>query len=303
MSQLTPISFKKGRKHEPRLSKPYIPGKHDPRYWSDDEKEIVKTWYPIGGAGACLARLPSHRGQPGVYQQARKLGVSAPLTNPTKTRPKLTEEFGTPEMDAIIRERWPFLRGKGAVADLAAELNVPRWWLSKRALKLELTMPHRKEPPWSSTEIALLRKVPLHDLNRCAKIFRDHGFQRSATAISVKAKRETLSRRATRSSLSGTEVARLLGIDNKTTTQWCITGFLPATRRGTRRLPQQGGDVWDIDPHSLKQFIIENLARIDIRKVEKFSFVDLLTRTFDESNAAVETTNEQETQNTIRRVA
>ena len=164
-------------------------------------------------------------------------------------------------------------------------------------------MPHRKEPPWSSTEIDLLRKVPLHDPDRCAKIFREHGFQRSPTAISVKAKRETLSRRATRSSLSGTEVARLLGIDNKTTTQWCITGFLPATRRGTRRLPQQGGDVWDIDPRRLKQFILENLERIDIRKVEKFSFVDLLTITFDETNTAVETTNERKTQNNIRRVA
>ena len=36
--------------------------------------------------------------------------------------------------------------------------------------------------------------------------------------------------------------------------------------------------AWDIEPERLRAFVIDNLARIDIRKVDKVAFVDLLTR-------------------------
>lgn len=29
------VSFKKGREHKPRLSKPYIPGRHAESYWTE----------------------------------------------------------------------------------------------------------------------------------------------------------------------------------------------------------------------------------------------------------------------------
>lgn len=37
---LQPVSFRKGRAHLPRLSKPYVPGKHDPRF-DTAEQDLV----------------------------------------------------------------------------------------------------------------------------------------------------------------------------------------------------------------------------------------------------------------------
>ena len=39
---------------------------------------------------------------------------------------------------------------------------------------------------------------------------------------------------------------------------------------------QQGGDAWAIEPDDLRRFVLDNLDRLDIRKVEKFAFVALL---------------------------
>jgi hypothetical protein len=275
VSALQPVSFRKGREYLPRLSPPRVIGRQNSRYYTDAEKAIIRKHYPTGGAGACKPSLP-RRSHTSIYYQARRLGL---YFNGSIGGPK--KRFLPPSgIDDRIRAAWPLLKGRGAVAGLADELGVARTWLSSRALKLGLTNPHKKEPPWTAAENALMRKVPLHDPKKCSAIFREHGFRRTATAIMVRATRLEISRR-THTSFSGTKVARLLGMDNKTVTQWCVRGELKAKRRGTKRLPQQGGDVWDIAPKVLRQFILDNLERIDIRKVEKFAFVDLLVRTED----------------------
>lgn len=271
MNALKPVSFRKEREHLPRLSKPYVPGRHDRRYWTEAEHEVLRRHFPDGGAAACLVHLPPHRTTTTVYQQAHKLGLRS--NNPgggPKTRLDIPDD-----VDERIRAAWPDLQGRGAVSGLADRLGVPRWWLTKRATKLGLTVVHRKEPQWTAAEDRLMHAVPLHSPDVAARIFREHGFSRTPTAIVVRAKRLKLSRR-THSCLSGTQAARILGMDNKTVTQWCVLGELKARRRGTKRLPQQGGDVWDIEAGELRAFVIDNLARLDIRKVDKFAFVDLL---------------------------
>jgi hypothetical protein len=272
MRELRPVSFRKGRENAPRLSAPRVPGKHSDRFWTEEENEILRKYFPTGGLPATGVHLPN-RTRSSIYRQAGVLGLRR------EGRQRTRAVVPAPaDADETIKARWPELRGRGAVAAFAAELGVPRWWLSQRARKLGLTVAHKKEPPWTAAEDALMRKAPLHDLDRCAEMFAEHGFRRSPTAIGVRAKRLELSRRATRETLSGTQVARILGLDNKTVTAWCVAGDLKAARRGTKRLPQQGGDVWDVQPADLRAFVIDNLARIDIRKVEKVSFVDLLTR-------------------------
>jgi hypothetical protein len=270
MSELRPVSFRKGREHAPRLSAPRVPGKHSDRFWSEEENEILRKYFPTGGVPAAGAHLPN-RTKSAIYRQAGGLG----LRREGRQRPRAAVPAPA-DVDETIVARWPELHEPGAVAALAAELDIPRWWLSQRARKLGLTVAHKKEPPWTQAEDALIRKAPLHDLDRCAEIFAEHGFRRSATAIGVRAKRLDLSRRATRETLSATQAARILGLDSKTVTAWCIAGDLKATRRGTKRLPQQGGDVWDVQPADLQAYIVENLARLDIRKVDKVAFVDLL---------------------------
>jgi hypothetical protein len=186
----------------------------------------------------------------------------------------------TPEFDAQIRDEWLAMTGKikGEVAALADKLGVRRHWLSQRALKLGLTVPRvAKEPPWSQAELELLKSVPLHDPRRASKIFRANGFVRTPTSIMLKSNRVGMSRRWD-ATLSAGKAAKILGMDGKAFTTWIAKGVIVAERRETQRLPQQGGHPFSIERAYFRQWIIDNIEIIDIRKVDKFAFVDILTR-------------------------
>jgi len=274
MTELKRVSFSREREHEPRLSAPRVPGKTSSRYWTDAEKEVLRQHYGTGGAAACMALLPPHRASlSGIYVMAQKLGLRGPKQPRERHR-----VMATPELDARIIAEWALLDGKkkGEVSQLADRLGVSRSWLSDRAAKLGLTIAHKKEPNWTEAEEHLLERVPLHNPDEAARIFREHGFQRSPTSIVVRSKRRGLSRRATHETLSATETARILGVDGKWVTSRCIDGRLVAGRRGSQRLTQQGGDTWAIRPGDLRQFIVDNIHEIDLRKVEKFGFVWVL---------------------------
>jgi hypothetical protein len=273
MSGLQPVSFRKGRQFEPRLSEKYVRGKHSERFWTEAEKEIIRRYYPEGGAPACLAHLPDHRTKSGVYIQAKKLGLHR--RGHKRPAPAIVV---TPELDQTIRDEWMMLDGrkKGEVQALADRLGVKRWWLSNRARTLGLTVAQKKQPPWTAAEDALMAKAPLHDPDRAAAMFREHGYSRSPSAIMVHAKRIGLSRRASREEFSAGGAAKILGIDAKGITRWCISGDLKAVKRDDRRRSQQGGSAWDIKPADLRRFILDNLEIIDLRKVEKVSFCLLI---------------------------
>lgn len=279
---LTPISFKRPVKPEPRLSTPYVPGKHDRRFWTDAERDIVREHFPKGGVVACLSHLGAHRTPSGVYQVAHKLGLKAPngTGSDNAQRSLKRAKLDVPDgFDDALREFYQNGDGKkrGECNAFADSWGMPRWWVTKRAISLELVMPHRKEPTWTAAEVALMSQIPLHNPEKCAEIFREHGYRRSPTSIVVKAKRLNLSRRATREEMSATKVAKLLGVDGKTVTRWILEWNLPATKRNDKRLPQQGGSSWDVRPADLRRFIIDNLEHVDLRKVEKFEFVALIS--------------------------
>lgn len=277
MGKLKPVSFRKPRGHSPRLSKPWVRGVHSPKYWTEAEDQIIKANY-LKDFQKCMELLPG-RTEGGVHQRAynrhgfSRNGAGAKWI---KAAPE--------DLDDKLRAAWEKMDGKkrGEVNALADLLKLPRWWLSKRLVILELAIPGRKEPPWTRSEIALMKKVPLHDVARCSKIFREHGFQRTPTAIMVKAKRLDISRRYT-ATFSATKAGKILGFDSKGITARCISGEIKAAKRKTRRLPQQGGDPWSITRKNLRAFAIEHLEQIDFRKVEKFAFVDLIANTKEPS--------------------
>lgn len=270
MSKLKPVSFKKPIKREPRLSIPWTRGIKSTKYWTKAEDAAIRKHYEKDGVGRCMELLPG-RTYGGLTQRARKLGLTR--------QGKSAKWIKVAPPDEIIREKWLAQDGKkrGEVGDLADELGVPSWWLSKKARRLGLTVAHKKEPQWTNAEIALMKKVPLHDVDRCAKIFREHGFQRTPTAIMVKAKRLDLSRRYD-ATFSATKLAPILGIDPKGITARCISGEIKAKKRKSRRLAQQGGAPWSITRKDARAFVLKHLEQIDLRKVEKFAFIDLLTR-------------------------
>jgi hypothetical protein len=268
------VSFQKGREHKPRLSKPYVPGRHAETHWTDEENQILCDHYGDKGFAYCASRLPN-RTKSAIYGQAKKLGLKRHGKQQSKRHTK--EEFAT--LDARITEAWPTLElPEGAVSgvkELARLLDAPRWLVSDRCTLLGLTRPRKKEPRWTAAEDELMKRVPLHDPDKCSEVFRAHGFHRTPTAIVVRANRLNLSRR-TYGAYSATAAAKVLGLDGKTVAVYCLNGTIKSTRRQTKRLPQQGGDPHSIERADLRRFVIESLELIDFRKVDKFAIVDLL---------------------------
>jgi hypothetical protein len=77
--------------------------------------------------------------------------------------------------------------------------------------------------------------------------------------------------------MSAHQTAECFGVDAKTVTRWISLGLLRADRRGTERVAEQGGDMWFIREKYLRRFVLENLNQVDLRKVDKYWFVDLIT--------------------------
>jgi len=281
-SSLAPVSFARPIVPERRTSTPHVAGAVNARLWTDAEIEILRAHYVERGAAYCVTALrqmdpPSPRAAVHrVYAMANKLRLKRPIGASPEYSPAPAEDRYA-EIDERIREAWPSLAGKkGAVRDLARQLEIPSWWLSKRALTLGLTV-HRvtKEPPWSKAELDLLERIPLSNPESASRTFREHGFNRTPAALMNKAKRLRISRRWTET-LSAGAAAKVLGVDAKNLTRWIAEGFLKASKRETGRLAQQGGDTWSITREDLRAFVLDNLEAIDIRKVDKFAFVDLL---------------------------
>lgn len=265
-------SMRKERGHLPRLSVPYDPNKpRDARFWTEAEFQVLRDNYgKPRGVDACRRLLPN-RSLTVIYQKAQQLGLRADGKRAERKRYTIT-----PELEETIRERWPSLTARGATTAFAAELGLPKHIMLRAAERMGLTRQQRKEPPWTDAEKELLRKTPLHNLKRASDIFRAHGFNRTSTAINSMAKRQDVSRRY-RETLSATSFAKILGVDNKSVAIWCQQGTLKATRReDSERLPQQGGAPWSITREDARQFVLDQLAWVDIRKVDKVAFVELL---------------------------
>lgn len=279
MTELERVSFRKPREHKPRLSKPRVPGNNSIVHWTAAEIAIMRQHFPLGGVPACQEHLPAHRSPGAISQRGHQLGLKAPFgTSTGKAKGARVERILPPDGFAdALREFYQSeaSTARGAVNAFADRLKLPRWWVSKQARAAGLSMPHKKEPPWTAPELALLERVPLHNTERCSEVFRQHGFSRSPMSIRVKSTRVGLSRAYTET-FSATAVSKILGVDGKTVTREILQGDLRAVKRPTERLPQQGGDPWSIDRSELRRYIIENLGRVDFRKIDKFAAVDIL---------------------------
>ena len=243
-------------------------------FWANKEIAIVAEYYQAGGVKACLPHLP-RRTAGAIRQQAHHLGLMFGAPRPRRPR-KIWAT--SPEADRMIVDCYQQNQEKSAVKKLARRLSRPYWWVKKRASVLGVARPvmaGNKELEWSMAELDLLRKHSHKGPDVIARKFREHGFMRTATAISVKRKRLALCT-VDHDHFTASQLAAEFGVDVKTITRWIDRGWLKATRRGTCRTAQQGGDMWWIKRLHVKKFVVESVGVIDIRKVNKVWFVDLL---------------------------
>lgn len=240
------------------------------RYWTTSEHRRLLALYPTGGPAAVKSALPG-RSLRAIYQRARTAGLVAP------GQPSVRQSWTTsPQIDEAIRRAYQSTPSDGAIDRLAMSCCRPRWWVSRQAARLGLVAPRFKEPEWSAAELELVEDMAHRPSDAIARALRRRGYRRTATAVTVKLRRLGTDR-ADPNHYSATALAGMMGIDAATVAGWIERGWLAADRRGTERTAAQGGDMWWVSRKAVRRFVVENTARVDLRKVDKFWFVDLLT--------------------------
>lgn len=242
------------------------------RFWTTREEKLLREHYPQGGVAACLTELPG-RSAMAIYNHAASLDLRAPTTQKRDYRRQHWKS--SEHIDAAIRRVYQRTPTKGDVDTLALAVSRPRWWVSRRAAKLGLVTPRFKEPAWTDDERDIVRANFHRSPRSIQRMLARTGFRRTETAIMVMGKRLGASREDPLH-VTASGLATLMGVDPKVVTRWIGQGWLKARRRGTDRTSTQGGDQHWIHLRDVRAFIIDNAAAVDIRKVDKFWFIDLV---------------------------
>lgn len=238
------------------------------RFWTGREEKLLHRHYPNGGVTACLAVLPG-RTASSIYNRAGFLGLRVPA-NDGKVHERQRWET-TDQIDALITRTYQKAPTKGDVMRIAAVAGRPRWWISKRAQALGLAVPRFKEPAWSEDELDLIASNAHKHPATLRRMLRSRGFARTETAIVVRLKRLGADR-TDPDHLNANQLAAVMGVDRKTVAAWIAKGWLKATRREST----DTDDFWWIHRRDVRRFVVDNVATVDLRKVDKFWFVDLL---------------------------
>ena len=194
---------------------------------------------------------------------------------PPAVRPKERKYVPSVEIDCVVRDAYTRQRrgDRSALKQAAGRLGWPRWAVVRRGAELGLA--RTKEKPWSPQEEEVLFACGHLPWSGVQRRLTQAGYQRSCAAIAVK-----MTRLRVKSNLGGYSahsLAKAFGVDVHKVLYWIKHGLLAAERRGTERTQFQGGDTWWICDKAVKQFILRAPEEVDLCRVEKFWFLDLLT--------------------------
>ena len=160
---------------------------------------------------------------------------------------------------------------KPRVTNLAKKFNMPRWAIYQRALKIGAVTSSHQKKLWVDEEVEILEKnagdAPLTIRKKLAKA----GFQRSTASIVLKRKRIRLL--SNLQGMSASLCAKFLGVDLHWVLNHIHTGSL---RAEVIRNDREGKANYHILEKDLRKFIVYNPDLIDLRRVEKFYFIELV---------------------------
>ncbi len=172
-----------------------------------------------------------------------------------------------------------FYDGKTEATDKILRLldhRYPRWYIKRKAQEMGLAKCF-KMPNWSEKEVQYLHDhFPKQGFGAIQKGLKriNGGINRSVTAIVLKKKREGINKRSDGYTMRMVE--DLLGADHHKIEAWVNKGWLKDGRKGTLRTPIQGGDMHHFEANDLRDFVINHYEEIDLRRVEKFYFIQLV---------------------------
>lgn len=190
-----------------------------------------------------------------------------------------------PRIDDAIREAYRQYReenSRTAIPGLAARLGWPRWVPVRRANVLGLS--RAQEPYWTEKEEAILvRYGHLTDV-QLQKHLKAAGFSRTPVAIHLKMTRLRIRRNL--DGYSAHQLSLAFGVDSHKVLRWINRKMLAAERRGTAHVER---DTFWIRHADVQRFVATYPNEIDLAKVEKFWFLDLVTNgRISESSVAIE---------------
>ena len=180
----------------------------------------------------------------------------------------------TPEIHEMIKESYCKDTGNGQIEALSRKTGIPRWKITRHAIKNCWIPKTKKQPNWSPGEIKVLENNAHHSMDTIQRKLKEKGFNRTVTSIQLKRKKLKLAKNL--NGHTAQSVADCFGIDIHSVIRWIQQGLLKAKRRELNRTEKQGGNPWYIKDKWIKNFIINCIDEIDFRKVDKYWLVDIL---------------------------
>lgn len=117
-------------------------------------------------------------------------------------------------------------------------------------------------------------------------VFRQHGFKRTLTAISIKMKR--LRVREVIDGMTATGLAEMLDVDVHLVRRWIDAGLLKAARAGTT---DDNHDRWHITTADIREFLLAHPEQYTLTKLERAGsrswFADLVMQKLDTNSATM----------------
>lgn len=182
----------------------------------------------------------------------------------------------TPANDAVVREAYTAFRernDRSAIINAAAKLGCEKWMVNRRGRDLGLA--RTKEKPWSDEELALLEEWAWMGPDRISLKLKRAGFSRSPCGVLLKRKRLKLL--ANLDGYSQHQLCGAFGVDHHVIERWRVNRWLIGHQRGTARTEANGGDIYYFPKSFVRSFVIRHPEEVDLCKVEKFWFLELLT--------------------------
>lgn len=243
------------------------------RFWKTTEDALLREHYTTHGPEYCTTLLG--RSTSSVYSRAHALGLKPPPVV-RKGGPRMRWHT-TEEIDALIRAAW-LDPDKGYALRAAIQVGRPKWWVCKRAIALGLAQPVLRQPEWTPAEDELVRSLAHLAPANIARKMKAAGHPRSPAAVTVRLKRLGVSRRQARLDegvLSANQLAGVMGVDVKTVLRWIERENLPAVRRQMNDDEASRGS-YEIAAPRLRSWLAGHAALVDLRKVDKYWFFDLV---------------------------
>ena len=188
----------------------------------------------------------------------------------------------TPEIHEQIKRVYQESTGNGEVQALAERLGYPRGRISHYAENQGWIAKQSKQPNWTEKELAILESNAHLSPGVISAKLRKAGFVRSRTAIAIKLRRMRFLKNLAGD--SATRVAEGFGVSIKVVLDWIKKGYLLAERRGTERTASQGGDHYFIREAWVRELVLQHPELVDLRKVDKFWFIDLLAGNWERAD-------------------